>query len=160
MSPPKRTRKIRIFVVEDHPAIARGLKLFLETAGQTVFLAGDIKSALALAPRISFDVFLCDISLPDGTGWDLMKKMNASGRIRGIAFSAFDDPADVERSLKAGFSKHVAKGAPAEQLLEAIEHAARNGTNGSGVSAAKSSKRRKSSSPLTNKTGKRTARTK
>jgi two-component system, OmpR family, response regulator RegX3 len=145
-------RKIRVFVVEDHPAIARGLKLFLETAGQTVFLAGDIKSALALAPKISFDVFLCDISLPDGTGWELMKQMNSAGRIHGIAFSAFDDPADVERSLKAGFSKHVAKGAPAEELLEAIERAAHNGTQGRGASPPNHSKRRKSSSRLTNKT--------
>jgi len=152
VKPPK--RKIHVFVVEDHPAIARGLKLFLETAGQTVFLASDIKSALALAPRIRFDVFLCDISLPDGTGWDLMKKMNASGRIRGIAFSAFDDPADVERSLKAGFSQHVAKGAPAELLLEAIERAARNGrhsdktSTGRGRTVAKQRTARRSISKL------------
>ena len=148
-------RKIRVFVVEDHPAIARGLKLFLESAGQTVYLAGDKKSALALAPTIKFDVFVCDISLPDGTGWDLMKEMSVSGPVAGVVFSAFDDPADVERSLKAGFFKHVAKGAPAEELLEAIERAACSGTGDNGALLMKRAKR--DSSPNEQK---REARTK
>src|SRR4051812_24289385 len=115
------TRKIRVFVVEDHPAIARGLQMFLETVGLSVELAFDMQSALAVLPSTKFDVLLCVLSLPDGTGWELMKKLTKSCLVPAIAFSAFDDPEDIERSRNAGFAEHVAKGAPAEQLVEAIE---------------------------------------
>ncbi len=125
MSRPK--RKVRVFVVEDHPAIARGLQMFLEAVGLSVEIAFDMQSALAALPKTKFDVLLCDLALPDGTGWELMKKLTKSGPIPAIAFSAFDDPEDVERSRNAGFAEHVAKGAPAEQLVEAIERIARPG---------------------------------
>jgi two-component system CheB/CheR fusion protein len=119
------TRKIRVFVVEDHPAIARGLQMFLEAVGLSVEIAFDMQSALAVLPMTKFDVLLCDLALPDGTGWELMKKLTKSGPVPAVAFSAFDDPEDVERSRNAGFAEHVAKGAPAEQLVEAIERTAR-----------------------------------
>jgi CheY-like chemotaxis protein len=121
------TRKIRVFVVEDHPAIARGLQMFLEAVGLSVELAFDMQSALAVLPRTRFDVLLCDLSLPDGTGWELMRQLTKFGPIPAIAFSAFDDPEDIERSRNAGFAEHVTKGAPAEQLVEAIERTARAG---------------------------------
>ena len=121
------TRKIRVFVVEDHPAIARGLQMFLEAVGFSVELTFDMQSALAALPKTKFDVLLCDLALPDGTGWELMKELTKSGPVPAIAFSAFDDPEDVERSRNAGFAEHVAKGAPAEQLVEAIERTARAG---------------------------------
>ena len=121
------SRKIRVFVVEDHPAIARGLQMFLEAVGLSVELAFDMQSALAALRKTKFDVLLCDLALPDGTGWELMKKLTKSGPVPAIAFSAFDDPEDVEQSRNAGFAEHVAKGAPAEQLVEAIERTARAG---------------------------------
>jgi len=120
-------RKIRVFVVEDHPAIARGLQMFLEAVGFSVELTFDMQSALAALPKTKFDVLLCDLALPDGTGWELMKELTKSGPVAAVAFSAFDDPEDVERSRNAGFAEHVAKGAPAEQLVEAIERTAGTG---------------------------------
>ena len=121
------TRKIRVFVVEDHPAIAHGLQMFLEAVGLTVEIAFDMQSALTALRKTKFDVLLCDLALPDGTGWELMKELTRSGPVPAIAFSAFDDSEDVERSRNAGFAEHVAKGAPAEQLVEAIERTARAG---------------------------------
>ena len=44
-------RKIRVFVVEDHPAIARGLQMFLEAVGLSVELTFDMQSALAALPQ-------------------------------------------------------------------------------------------------------------
>jgi DNA-binding NarL/FixJ family response regulator len=131
----QRRRKIRIFLVEDHPAIARGVRMFLETVGHSVRIAGDVKSALAMAPKITFDVLLCDLNLPDGTGWDLMQQLSASGPVPAIAFSAFDDPPDIERSRRAGFAEHVSKGAPADKLVKTIERVARAGQLSKGGSA-------------------------
>ncbi|MDQ6859732.1 MAG: response regulator [Verrucomicrobiota bacterium] len=114
-----------VFVVEDHPATARGLKIFLELAGYTVTVAHDIRSALHIAERSPFDVMVCDLHLPDGTGWDLMEKLRKKIPVRGIAFSAFDEPEHLERSKAVGFDEHVIKGTTPETLLAAIDRIAR-----------------------------------
>lgn len=117
--------KIRVFVIEDHPATARALKMFLETSGFSVEVACDAKSALELAPQIEFDVLLCDLNLPDGTGWDLLTALRKTRPdVRALAFSAFDDLHHVTRSRAAGFLEHVVKGAPAEELVVTIRNAA------------------------------------
>jgi DNA-binding response OmpR family regulator len=71
--------KLRVFVVEDHPATARGLKMFLELSGYAVETASDVRSALKVAEKTKFDVLLCDLNLPDGTGWDLMERLCKAG---------------------------------------------------------------------------------
>jgi DNA-binding NarL/FixJ family response regulator len=117
--------KIRVFVIEDHPTTARALKMFLETSGFSVEVACDAKSALELAPKIEFDVLLCDLNLPDGTGWDLLTDLRKTRPdVRALAFSAFDDLHHVTRSRAAGFLEHVVKGAPPEELVVTIRNAA------------------------------------
>src|SRR5437868_7284169 len=118
------TAKVRVFVVEDHPATAHGLKAFLELAGYEVDIATNCESALKLEKEINFDILLCDISLPDGTGWELIERMNQRQPVRGIAFSAYDEPEDVARSKTAGFAEHLVKGATPEELIAAIKRVA------------------------------------
>ncbi|HEX4665216.1 MAG TPA: response regulator [Chthoniobacterales bacterium] len=110
--------------MEDHPATARALKGFLGGAGFEVQVATDVASALELAGRIEFDLLLCDLNLPDGTGWDLLARLSEKGPVRAIAFSAFDEPEHIARSEAAGFLEHFVKGRPAEDLLAAIRKAA------------------------------------
>jgi CheY-like chemotaxis protein len=118
-------KRSRVFVVEDHPATARGLKVFLELAGYTVTVAGDMRSALQIASNHEFDVLVCDLNLPDGTGWELMEKLRKKGNVRGIVFSAFDEPEHFARSKAAGFDEHVVKGTTPEALLDAIDRVAK-----------------------------------
>jgi DNA-binding NarL/FixJ family response regulator len=117
-------RKMRLFVVEDHPGTARALKGFLCTAGFDVEVAMDVASAFELAGKIKFDVLLCDLNLPDGTGWELLERLREKGPVRAIAFSAFDEPEHVARSQAAGFLEHFVKGSPPDDLLAAIRKAA------------------------------------
>src|SRR5947209_19219686 len=79
-----KAHEFRVFVVEDHAATARGLKVFLELAGYGVTLASDMRSALQLAQECSFDVLVCDLHLPDGTGWELMETLRKKMPVRGI----------------------------------------------------------------------------
>ena len=117
--------KLRVFVVEDHPATARGLKMFLELSGYSVQTAGDVRSALKLAEKIEFDVLLCDLNLPDGTGWQLMERLCKKGPVSGVAYSAFDEPEHIARSKAAGFAEHVVKGTTPETLVAAIDRIAK-----------------------------------
>lgn len=118
-------REFRVFVVEDHAATARGLKVFLELAGYAVDIARDMKSALEMAKSVRFDVLVSDLNLPDGTGWQLMEELRKKAPVRGIVFSAFDEPEHVARSKAAGFEAHVVKGTTPEALLAAIDRIAK-----------------------------------
>ncbi len=116
---------LRVFVVEDHAGTARGLQLFLALAGYEIILAQSVQAALALAARTPFDVLVCDLNLPDGTGWELMEKLRAQRPVHGIVFSAYDEPEHVARSKAAGFDEHIVKGTTPEALLAAIDRLAR-----------------------------------
>src|SRR4051812_13149163 len=120
-------KNARVFVVEDHAATARALKMYLQNQGYIVTVAEDMASALEIAKTSEFDVLVCDISLPDGTGWDLMKKMSADGAVRAIAFTASGSAEDIAQSRKAGFLEHLVKGSAAEDLVRAIEQALKTG---------------------------------
>ena len=116
-------RKVRVFIVEDHPVTARGLKMFLEVSGYAVEIADSVQAALRAAEKPNFDILLCDLNLPDGTGWELMERLSARQPVTGIAYSAFSEPAHVARSKAAGFIDHVVKGATPETLVTAIDRA-------------------------------------
>jgi DNA-binding NarL/FixJ family response regulator len=117
--------KLRVFVVEDHPATTRGLKMFLELSGYAVETAADVRSALKVAAKIEFDVLLCDLNLPDGTGWDLMERLCKNRPVAGVAYSAFDEPEHLARSKAAGFAEHVVKGTTPETIVAAIKRVAK-----------------------------------
>ena len=116
--------RTRLLVVEDHPATAGGMKTYLDLMGYTVRVATDVASARKLAAKGTFDVLVCDLNLPDGTGWELLKQLSKEVPVRAIAFSAYDEPDYRERSKAAGFLDYVVKGSPPEVLVEAIERAA------------------------------------
>jgi len=117
-------RQIRVIVVEDHAASAEGLNRFLSAVGYKVFIATDMSSALSLVSAVEFDVLLSDLALPDGSGWELMKRLSAERRIRGIAFSGHNSPDDLQRSAEAGFLEHIPKPLSPEKLCAAIDRAA------------------------------------
>src|SRR5690349_13785841 len=95
-------KPLRLIVVEDHADTAEGLKRFLKAVGYQVFVATDMASALSLATSVEFDLLLSDIGLPDGNGWELLRQLTAERPIRAIAFSAHNEPQDLERSAAAG----------------------------------------------------------
>jgi CheY-like chemotaxis protein len=117
-------RQLRLIVVEDHSNTAEALKKFLKAVGYQVFVATDMASALSLASAVEFDVLLSDLALPDGNGWELMKRLSAERYVRAIAISAHNSPADLQRSVEAGFIEHLPKPLCAEKLCAAIERAA------------------------------------
>ena len=117
-------KQLRLIVVEDHADSAEGLKRFLNAIGYQVFIATDMTSALSLASAVEFDVLLSDLALPDGDGWELLKRLSAERRIRAIAFSGHNSPADLQRSAEAGFLEHIPKPLCPETLCAAINRAA------------------------------------
>jgi CheY-like chemotaxis protein len=50
-----------------------------------------------------FDLVLCDIGLPDGSGYDVISKAKAKGPIKAVAITGFGTDEDIRRSKEAGF---------------------------------------------------------
>jgi DNA-binding NarL/FixJ family response regulator len=95
-----------------------------------------VKSALKVAQKLNFDVLLCDLNLPDGTGWELMERLRKKGPVDGVAYSAFDEPEHIARSLAAGFAEHVVKGTTPETLVAAIDRLAKGKRSAAGTAVA------------------------
>jgi CheY-like chemotaxis protein len=101
--------KLRILIVEDDVDIAYGLKMYFNEKGHEVRVAMDVRSALAVAAEKPFDILLSDLTLPDGNGWDLLRKLRSQGPVRAIAISGYNTAEDLARSEAAGFLMHLAK---------------------------------------------------
>ena len=106
----KSNTPLKFFVVENHQDTLDAIKMFLESQGHTVVAAPDVKSALKLAPRAEFDILISDIGLPDGDGWELMKRLREQiPGMKAIAMSGYGMRADLDKSKAAGFAAHLIK---------------------------------------------------
>jgi CheY-like chemotaxis protein len=88
-----------------------------------VMAASSLAEAQALADAHAFNLVISDISLPDGSGYDLMAKLKRNGLVRGIALTGYGMEKDIARSQEAGFVAHLTKPVRIQSLEEAI-HAA------------------------------------
>jgi signal transduction histidine kinase len=116
---------LRILLVEDHDGIARACQRLLVSYGHFVIRAAGVASALAAAEREKFDLLICDLSLPDGSGVELLPRLRScsssrQGSIPAIAISGSVYEDDIARCLTAGFSAHVAKPFDEDRLLGVI----------------------------------------
>ena len=98
----------------DAPDTAQVLSRLLRREGHVVTHAGGVRLAIEAASNDEFDVLMSDVGLPDGTGYELMRKLKAAGRrLRGIAVSGYGSEADIRQSLDAGNARIPAKCRPA-----------------------------------------------
>src|SRR5262249_37187032 len=113
-------KRRKLLLVEDHADTREALQMFLERRGYDVRLATDSKSALEAA-REPLDVVVCDIGLPDGTGFDVVRKISAEHSVKAIALSGYGGPREKQIAAEAGFAAHLTKPVDGDQLLQAIE---------------------------------------
>lgn len=116
-------RMLRILLVDDHKDTCVALERLLVRRGHLVAATHNLRSALEAAVHDQFDLLISDISLPDGSGMDLMQQLRAISGIPGIAISGFGNNGDIEKSLHAGFSDHLVKPIKLEKLEAAIARA-------------------------------------
>jgi CheY-like chemotaxis protein len=116
---------LRIFIVENHPDTLKGLTMYLEQMEHTVLSARSMNEALDLLLDAQFDVLLCDIGLPDGDGWELLRRAKLPKSVYTIAMSGFGMNADRAKSKKAGFHQHLLKPFNPDDLDRLLEGAAR-----------------------------------
>jgi len=112
-----------IVIVDDNATNQKLVRIVLEEAGYAVHAAGDAASAFALLERVSPQLILMDIQLPDVNGIELTRQLKADPRhahIVIVALSAYARPADRERALAAGCAAYITKPIDIDGLLATV----------------------------------------
>jgi DNA-binding NarL/FixJ family response regulator len=114
---------IRILIADDHPIVREGLIAVLETqpdfavVGEAATGAQAVERAAALRP----DVILMDLQLPEIDGVAALRAIRAAdAAAKVIIFTAFDTDERILGAVQAGAQGYMLKGAPREELFQAI----------------------------------------
>ena len=114
----------RILHVDDDPDIRLLISASLREFGYVVATAGTNAEALELAKELKFDLSILDVKLPDGSGIDLMRKLNSERPVFGIALTGFGMEKDIRKSHEAGFQHHLVKPIDLNKLDSLIQQGA------------------------------------
>jgi PAS domain S-box-containing protein len=112
--------KVRLLLIEDHSDTARALVRLLENRGYTIESVPNVALGLEATARGDFDLLLCDLGLPDGTGIDFIEKVRETDKTPAIALTGFGMQQDVERAQNAGFNAHLTKPVNLQKLEATI----------------------------------------
>lgn len=112
----------RILLVEDNLDSGSLMKAALDMEGHMVHHATSVASALRAAAKEQFELLLCDLGLPDGSGFDVVTSLRGRHQIeKAIAISGFGMDDDIRKSKEAGFSGHLTKPVDLDELERLID---------------------------------------
>lgn len=111
---------MRILVVEDDRVIATGLEYSLQQEGYDVKNAYSYKEAREQIDNVPFDLYLLDITLPDGNGYDLCKEIKKKKDTPVIFLTALEDEVNVVMGLDFGADDYIIKPFRIRELMSRI----------------------------------------
>lgn len=112
---------MNVFLLEDDEAIGVGLKYSLENEGYTVTIATSVKSAFEIINKEKFALYILDLTLPDGSGYDVCKKIKSIGDFPVIFLTAYDDEVNVVMGLELGADDYISKPFRVKELIARIK---------------------------------------
>ena len=118
----------QILIVEDDPALGRGLVLALESADCICTLAADCAGARRALAAASFDLAIFDVNLPDGSGLGLLEQTRAAGGPPVLLLTANDMETDIVAGLTLGADDYITKPFSLAVLRARVEAALRRNT--------------------------------
>ena len=111
----------KILYVEDDISLIDGLQYTLETSGYAVDNARTVKEALALFGNRHYDLLLLDVTLPDGTGFDVCRQVRSGSTIPIIFLTASDQEISIVKGLDMGGDDYITKPFKLNELLSRIK---------------------------------------
>ncbi|MBS6560295.1 MAG: response regulator transcription factor, partial [Clostridiales bacterium] len=112
---------MRILIVEDDQTIAMGISYSLIQEGFEPEEVYNKNDALKKIEETSYDLYLLDLTLPDGTGYEICKKIKEKGDAPVIFLTACDDEVNVVMGLDMGADDYITKPFRIRELISRIK---------------------------------------
>jgi DNA-binding NarL/FixJ family response regulator len=122
------TDPIRVFLLDDHEVVRRGVREILEAEDDLVVVgeAGTAQEAVGRIPATTPNVAVLDVQLPDGDGIEVCREVRSKHpEIACIMLTSFSDDEAVYASIMAGASGFVLKQVRGNDLVDGIRRVAR-----------------------------------
>ncbi len=115
------TIKANILIIDDEEKLRNLMARIIKSEGFDVLEAADCKSGLKRAEQQQFDVVLCDVKLPDGSGVDLVSKIKIASPITEvILLTAYGNIPDGVQAIKNGAFDYITKGDDNEKIIPLV----------------------------------------
>jgi PAS domain S-box-containing protein len=116
---------VRVLVVDDDPDARNLLRVLLESARATVYLAASANQAMDQILSKQVDVLICDIGMPDVDGYALIRSIRTLGdpqksEVSAVALTAYARLEDRTKAIRAGFQNHLPKPVEPSELLAVV----------------------------------------
>ena len=112
---------MKIFLLEDDEAIGLGLKYSLQNEGYDITLAKTVSEAKNLIKKDDFSLYILDINLPDGSGYEVCSFIKSRGDFPVIFLTAYDDEVNVVMGLEIGADDYISKPFRVRELIARIK---------------------------------------
>ena len=118
---------IRVFILDDHELVRRGLEDLLESEGFVVVgMSGSAAEAARRIPALRPDVAILDARLPDGTGIEVCRDVHSVDEtINCLILTSYDDEQALRGAVLAGAAGYVLKEIAGSDLIGALRRAAK-----------------------------------
>ena len=120
---PGQARKVRVYLLDDHEIVRRGLRELLENDGriEVVGESGLAEEATRRIPALRPDVAVLDGRLPDGSGIDVCRDVRSvDPSIACLILTSYDDDEALFHAIMAGAAGYVLKQIRGNELVDAI----------------------------------------
>ncbi|MCM0677408.1 response regulator transcription factor [Micromonospora phytophila] len=118
---------IRVFLLDDHEVVRRGLADLLQSSGdiEVVGESGLAQEASRRIPALKPDVAILDARLPDGNGIDVCRDVRAvDSSIKGLILTSYEDDEALFAAIMAGAAGYVLKQIRGTDLVDAVRRVA------------------------------------
>lgn len=112
---------MRIFVLEDDEAIGIGLSYTLESEKYEVTLVKTVAEAKKTVENEEFDLYILDLTLPDGNGYEVCSLIKSKGDLPVIFLTAYDDEINVVTGFELGADDYISKPFRVRELLVRVK---------------------------------------
>jgi signal transduction histidine kinase len=115
--------RLNVLVVDDNDDARELVATTLRHAGAQVAAAASVTAAMESLYRVTPDIVISDIAMPNGTGYDLVRQLRTRSQtatVPAIALTAYTRPEDRVRAIDAGFSAHIGKPVDPATLVRSV----------------------------------------
>jgi two-component system, NarL family, response regulator DevR len=127
VSMPDSDGRIRVFLLDDHEIVRRGLRDLCEAESDLVVVgeSGSAVEAQSRIPALRPDVAVLDARLPDGSGIEVCRSIRSvDPRLQALILTSYDDDEALFAAIMAGAAGYVLKQIGTTDLVDAVRRVA------------------------------------